>query len=357
LKRRGVEFGIVLPTRADSWRVVQRAEALGVSHAWFYDTALLNAEMFVAMGAAAVKTERIILATGVLTPSNRIAPVAASGLAALNALAPGRIAFGVGTGFTARRALGLGAMRLAEVEDYVRAVEALLRGETAEVTIEGAVRRTGFLGPSPPIMNIADPIPTHVSAFGPKGRRMIARLGAGWLGSLGSPASEADAIADMRSAWAGEGRDSAMLHATIVGSGAVLDDGEPPDSPRAKAQAGPLAAVVFHDLVETQGALFGEGARFPFPEALAAYRATYQGYPATERHLFNHRGHMMALRPEETHITGAVIAAFTLTGTRDVLAERLRGMKAAGYDQLAISLPPGQEDDMLARWAEVFAAL
>jgi len=59
-----MQFGIVLPTRADSWRIAQRAEALGVSHAWFYDTALLNAEIFVAMGAAAVKTDRIILATG-----------------------------------------------------------------------------------------------------------------------------------------------------------------------------------------------------------------------------------------------------------------------------------------------------
>ena len=105
------------------------------------------------MGAAAVKTERITLATGVLTPSNRIAPVAASGLAALNALAPGRIAFGVGTGFTARRTMGLSAMRLAEVEDYVRAVEGLLRGETIDLAIDGAVRRTAFLNPVPPVMN------------------------------------------------------------------------------------------------------------------------------------------------------------------------------------------------------------
>jgi 5,10-methylenetetrahydromethanopterin reductase len=353
-----MQFGIVLPTRADSWRIAQQAEALGVSHAWFYDTALLNAEMFVAMGAAAVSTERIILATGVLTPSNRIAPVAASGLAALNALAPGRILFGVGTGFTARRTLGLGAMRLAEVEDYVRAVEALLRGETADIVIEDAPRRTGFFGPVPPVMNIADPIPTHVSAFGPKGRRLAARLGAGWLGSLGSPDSEAAAIVDMRDAWAAEGRDPARLHATIVGSGAVLDDGEDAGSARARAQAGPLAAVVFHDLVETQGALFGEdGSGFPFPDELAAYRKVHAGYPAAERHLFNHRGHMMALRPEETHITGEVIRAFTLTGTRDALVDRLRGMKAAGYDQLAVSLPPGQEESMLARWASVFASL
>jgi 5,10-methylenetetrahydromethanopterin reductase len=41
----------------------------------------------------------------VLVPSNRIAPVAANALATLNQLAPGRIDIGVGTGFTARRAM------------------------------------------------------------------------------------------------------------------------------------------------------------------------------------------------------------------------------------------------------------
>ena len=65
--------------------MVKRAEELGYTHAWFDDTQLLNAEVFVAMGAAAMKTSRIKLCAGVLIPSNRIAPVAASGLAALNA--------------------------------------------------------------------------------------------------------------------------------------------------------------------------------------------------------------------------------------------------------------------------------
>ena len=33
-----MEFGIALPTAAESWKLVQRAEALGFTHAWFYDT-------------------------------------------------------------------------------------------------------------------------------------------------------------------------------------------------------------------------------------------------------------------------------------------------------------------------------
>ena len=69
----GINYGINLATAADSWKVVKRAEELGFTRAWFYDTQLLNAEIFVAMGAAAVKTSRIRLGTGVLIPSNRIA--------------------------------------------------------------------------------------------------------------------------------------------------------------------------------------------------------------------------------------------------------------------------------------------
>ena len=61
-----MDFGINLATSADSFKVVKRAEALGYSRAWFYDTQMLNADVFVAMGAAAVQTSKIRLATGVL---------------------------------------------------------------------------------------------------------------------------------------------------------------------------------------------------------------------------------------------------------------------------------------------------
>jgi 5,10-methylenetetrahydromethanopterin reductase len=42
-----MNFGINLATSADSWRVVKRAEELGYTRPWFYDTQLLNADMFV----------------------------------------------------------------------------------------------------------------------------------------------------------------------------------------------------------------------------------------------------------------------------------------------------------------------
>src|ERR1700761_7167963 len=140
-----MDFGIGIATSSDAWKLAQRAEELGFSHAWFYDTQMITADCFVAMGAAALKTSRIRLGTGVLVPSNRIAAVTANAFATLNSLAPGRIDFGVGTGFSARRAMGLGAMKLAEMEEYVRVVYGLLAGEIVETEIEGKPRKTKFL--------------------------------------------------------------------------------------------------------------------------------------------------------------------------------------------------------------------
>ena len=132
-----MEFGICLLTKAQSWAVAQRAEELGFTYAWFYDTQLLSADVLVAMGAAAMKTSRIKLCAGVLIPSNRIAPVAANALATLNALAPGRVVFGVSTGYTGRRTMGLGPVPLARLEKYVDVVDGLLKGKTVDWSEEG----------------------------------------------------------------------------------------------------------------------------------------------------------------------------------------------------------------------------
>ena len=44
-----MQFGIALPTAADAWKIVRRAEDLGFTHAWFYDTQMLCADCFGAL--------------------------------------------------------------------------------------------------------------------------------------------------------------------------------------------------------------------------------------------------------------------------------------------------------------------
>jgi 5,10-methylenetetrahydromethanopterin reductase len=354
-----MDFGINLATAADSWKVVKRAEELGFTRAWFYDTQMLNADVFVAMGAAAVQTSRIRLATGVLIPSNRIAPVAASALASLNALAPGRIDFGISTGFTARRTMGLGPVKLDDMAEYVRVVQRLLAGDTLEWTFEGTRRKIRFLSPDIGVVNVRDPIPLHVSALGPRGRRLTAQLGAGWIYATGHMASARSAVTDMQAAWRAAGVDPAERVATAFTGGCVLGEGEAFDGPRARAQAGPHATIALHNLVEVEQ--FGDMGRplpAPLRPLLERYRQIYEKYePADARYLSNHRGHLMFLRPEEHEVcTADLIRTLTFTATTPELRERIRELRAAGYTHFSIHVRHGHPT-MLEEWADVFAGV
>ena len=109
---------------------------------------MMTADCFVAMGAAAMKTSPHPSGhrrAGAVQPHRRRSRP--TRFATLNKLAPGRIDFGVGTGFSARRAMGLGAMKLADMEEYIRVVYGLLHGETVETEIEGKPRKIRFLNP------------------------------------------------------------------------------------------------------------------------------------------------------------------------------------------------------------------
>ena len=351
-----MQFGIAVATSADSWKVVQRAEELGFTHAWFYDTQMLSADCFVAMGAAAVKTSRIRLGTGVLIPSNRIAPVTANAFATLNKLAPGRIDLGVGTGFTGRRAMGLDAMKLADMEEYLRVVMALLREETVETEFEGKRRKIRFLNPELGLINTRDPIALHISAYGPKARALVAKMGAGWVNFVGDLNAGLAALEDMQKSWQEAGRDRSQLGAVAFALGCVLAPGEPYDSPRAMAQAGPRAALILHRAADE--ALAGlRNSTPPHPSTAAAVRAYVEmarGYqPEDARYLSNHRGHLMFVRPEERpYVSADLIRTASFTAPEKELIERVKTLQDAGYTQFTIQIVPGQES-AIEDWARL----
>jgi 5,10-methylenetetrahydromethanopterin reductase len=351
-----MEFGIAVASTTESWRVVQRAEELGFDEAWFYDTQLLNPDVFVCMALAAERTSRIRLATGVLIPSNRIAPVAANCLATLNRLAPGRVKLGVGTGFTGRRTMGLPAIKLADLREYLRVVQALLRDETVEWETEGLRRRIRFLNPDFGLINTADPIPLAISAFGPRARRLTAELGAEWLNFGGAPETAAAALDDMKTAWRDAGREASALRAVEFTLGCVLAPGEAADSARSKAQAGTLVAAMLHGLLETPELDRLLGNLPPaIASALRAYRPIYESYqPADARYLTLHRGHLMHLRPEEERfISGDLLRALAWVGTEAELRDRVRALESAGYTQIAIQVVEGHES-AIEDWARMF---
>ena len=352
-----MDFGVGIPTASDSWKVAQKAEALGFTHAWFFDTQMITADCFVSMAAAAMKTSRIRLGTGVLVPSNRIAAVTANAFATLNGLAPGRIDFGVGTGFSARRAMGLGAMKLAEMEEYIRVVYALLAGETVETPIEGKNRKIRFLNPDVGLFNTKDPIPLYISAYGPRSQRLTAKLDARWKCFIQDVDGALSALDGMKRAWQEAGRAADDLYATAWVCGCVLRPGERADSERAIAQAGPRAATLLHRAADADQQNWQNTMQVShqgIAETIAGYLAMARGFePDDARYLENHRGHFLFVKPEERRfVTAELIRRTTFTATEQELTQRIAALRDAGWKQIVIPVTPGNED-ALDDWARI----
>ena len=164
------------------------------------------------------------------------------------------------------------------------------------------------------------------------------------------------AYEDMQAAWTEAGRDPGDLHSTVQITGCILGEGEAYDSPRAKLQVGPTAAMIFHDLVEADA--FGSLGLSVVPDHLKPtferYKELYASYtPEDARYLSVHRGHLMFLRPEEEAlINGDLIRATSFTGPREELQDRVRALRDLGFNEFSVHITNGQEQ-MLEEWAEL----
>ncbi|MDQ1396701.1 MAG: 5,10-methylenetetrahydromethanopterin reductase [Acidimicrobiaceae bacterium] len=305
------------------------AERLGYTRAWCYDSPALYPDVWMVLALAADRTDRIGLGPAVLVPSLRHPMTNAAAIATLCQLAPGRVAVAIGSGFTGRYVLGQRAMRWVDVAEYVRALRALLRGD--DVDWDGGRLRMmhpdGF-GPARPV-----DVPILIGADGPKGLAVAAELGDGVF-SAGQPS----------------GGDASGWRAMLT-FGTVLDEGESAESERVLLAAGHAAAVAYHALYERRGAAGVDA----LPGG-AGWRQAVEAFPAEERHLAIHEGHLVAANERDQAALAeapGLAASITFTGTRSELRDRLDQLETAGVTEIAYQ-PAGPD---IPRELDAFMAM
>ena len=307
---------------------VRIAEDLGYQRAWLYDSPALYADVWTILGLAAQRTDRIGLGPGVLVPSLRHPMTTAAAIATLAALAPGRIAVAIGSGFTGRFILGKRPLPWSDVAEYVRVLRGLLRGE--EVTWDNAVLKMihppGFVAQRP------IDIPILIGAEGPKGAAVAQELGDGVMGG-----------AEVENAPAGFWRVS-------VSGGTVLADGENATDERVLQAAGHAMALVYHAVYEHQG----PDAVDAFPGG-KAWRASVEAIEPERRHLATHENHLVSMtdRDREALREGApALMPLLFCGAPAELRDRIAGMEASGVTEFAYQPAgpdiPGELERMMA---------
>jgi alkanesulfonate monooxygenase SsuD/methylene tetrahydromethanopterin reductase-like flavin-dependent oxidoreductase (luciferase family) len=127
-----MQFGFTLKTDHPVERLMaltRQAEAAGFEYGWVFDSHVLWPDPYPLLTLMAGVTDRMRLGTCVTNPGTREPSVTASLLATLDELSGGRMDLGIGRGDSARRVLGKAPITLADTEEAVRLIRALVAGE------------------------------------------------------------------------------------------------------------------------------------------------------------------------------------------------------------------------------------
>jgi 5,10-methylenetetrahydromethanopterin reductase len=152
-------------------RLIQDIEAAGFDGVGILDSQLLARDTFVILGQAATHTSRLTLFPAVTNPFTRHASVLASAIQTVEELAPGRVKFVMGTGYTSASTIGRKPATLAEMRACIEAVKALLAGRS--VDFAGTPGRLGYAS--------GRPIPVVMAASGPKAIELAGEIADGVL--------------------------------------------------------------------------------------------------------------------------------------------------------------------------------
>jgi 5,10-methylenetetrahydromethanopterin reductase len=235
-------------------------------------------------------------------PGYRHVMTTAAAVASLEALAPGRVAVGVGPAHS-QHAMGRPATPWSEVADFIRTLRTLLRGE--EVVLDGAAMR--MLQPDDLVVERPLSVPILVPAEGPRGEAVARDLADGVF-SFARPLSE--------SRWS-----VMMVHGTVI------EDGDDPD--RLMAALGAGAGSRYHITYD-----FAGRAVDALPGG-AEYRAAIEGYSPDRRHFTLWARHLTDATVEERAVLTPELARdLTLTGPAEVVGERLAALATGGLTEV-----------------------
>jgi alkanesulfonate monooxygenase SsuD/methylene tetrahydromethanopterin reductase-like flavin-dependent oxidoreductase (luciferase family) len=333
-----MDFGFVFFGSVHVHPAVALAERRGFTHAWLYDSQMLASDVYAALALCAVRTKKIVLGPGVTNPASRIAPMTACAIASINALAPGRVILGIGTGNTARRTLGMPAARLDVLRDHVRVCRDLLAGKTTAYQ-EGERRRMiRFLNPKSGAINIQKKVPIYVSASGPKTLELAGEIADGVIlfGAV-SPTLIAFCMDHVRAGAERAGRDPKKLYTLCMTAFHLTRPGEKLESARVRKAVGPF--------VSSSSNIFAFSCPNPadlpadLRGDLVAFKNAYRtpDEPIETRHLTLYSDYLRGFKKEhEPLVTEKMIRATTLTGSREEIIESIHAMRQAGIRQVAI---------------------
>ncbi len=305
--------------------IAQRAEALGFSHVFTFDSAVLWQEPFVIYPQVLAATHRVAVGPMVTNPVTRDPTVTASALATLIQAFGPRIVCGIGRGDSAVRVTGARPASLAELEAAIGVIRGLTAGR--EVQLRGrSVRLPWVRAAGPPIW---------MAGYGPRALELVGRAADGLVLQLADPTVARWAIDVVRGAARAAGRDPASLTICVAAPAYVGDD-----QAHQRDQLRWFGGMVGNHVAEIVRRYGADSAEVP--RALTDYIRDRRGY--------DYAHHGRAGNPSTDFVPDAVVDRFCILGPAAAHRARLIELASCGVDHFALYLMHDRQPETLAAY-------
>jgi probable F420-dependent oxidoreductase len=330
-----MNFGVTFQTDPPAWRVVeltQKAERLGFTHAWTFDSHILWQEPYVIYSQMLSATEKIMVGPFVTNPASRDPSVTASLFATLNDMFGNRTICGIGRGDSAVRVLGRRPTMLAQVEEAIHTIKELAEGR--EIDVAGVKLRIPWVRDGK--------LDVWMAGYGPKALSLVGRKADGFILQLADPVLLEWTMKHVHDAATAAGRDPKDVKICVAAPAYVgYDLSHQRDQCR---WFGGMVGNHVADLV----ARYGEGGEVP--TALTDYIRARQGYD------YSHHGKVG--NPSTDFVPDDIVDRFCVLGIVEDHVAKLTELKELGVDQFNIYLMhDAQEETLDAYGEEIIPAL
>jgi len=317
-----MDFGVVLQTDPPASRVVEtarRAEALGFSHAWTFDSHVLWQEPFVIYSRILAETENMVVGPMVTNPGTRDSTVLASLFATLNDMYGPRTICGMGRGDSALRYIGRQPKTLEAMVEAMDVIKRLVAGE--EIDYNGQAL-------SIPWIAKGWDLPMWVAGYGPKTLAAVGRHADGFILQLADPQVLEWTVSAVREAAAEAGRDPDEIKICVVAP-AYVGDNLAHQRDQLRWFGGMVGNHVV-DMVSRYGEDSGK-----VPTVLSEYIRARESYD------YDHHG--KSGNPSTDFVPDDIVDRFCVLGPVEAHIEKLLLLKSLGVDHFGIYL---MHDDM-----------
>ncbi len=333
-----MEFGIAFKGDLGMSRMIalsRQAEAAGFDYIWFFDSHILWSDPYTRMAVCMEHTERVRFGPLVTNPKVRDWSVAGATFAVLADISGGRFDLGVGRGDSSMRVMGRRPATLAATAEFAHAMKALVRGD--------AVDYDGCTTPVQFDWTHGHELPVWFAAYGPKALKSAGTHGDGLVVQLADPGLTEFFSGQAMAAGREAGRD--MSDYRVMSCAPVWVG----DRERGVAQTKWFPAVVGNhvaDIVEKYGADTDL-----VPSSLTAFIERRRGVGAGGEG-YDYRQHGEVESDNTYFVSEEITDSFCILGPPEAHAQRLRQLEEVGVTQFTIYLTGGEEERLVAEYAE-----